>query len=992
MLDRTIQPRNAAPGRASPLEWRQVGAFGLAVGLALARLAAEACSQPWRLIHVALIVGAGVVFGLAVACGIRELERHRGGALRLWPLATLFVYAVWPVSAFWLGAGLLLAVVAMVVMLNVRRAPSRWLSLLVLAAALALYATTCSRAALGADAGEFQIVANVLGIAHPPGYALYTMLGRLVAWLPLGSPAYRINLFSAITSALALCVGATLVRRETSSTAAGLVFAAGLGLGATFWVQSTTANIRSLLVLLLLLCIDALFRWRRDPTTGRLAWVGLTFGLGAGHHSSLLLLGPALVSFVLACDPAMIRSPRRWVAPLGAFAASLLVWLYLPIRSATGSPFDPAPIASMRAFWEHVLALGFRGDMLYYRTLPALMGRLGVFGQILRLELGWPLVLGCLVGAVLLGRRDWRALLLLGGIWLLNAASALTYRAPQTVEYLLPTYAGMLLVLALGLGSWQTTGWHADARATLLSALLAAALANGVSNWTSLRALGEDVTDQRYAEALLEAAPEDALVLSNWHHATTMWYLQTVEGQRPDVDIVYVYPEGDTPNQEVWLRRIGEGLATRPVVVTNWFYGYQSSGYRYLPLADGWQVFDDKGGAIPEDAQATSVVFDQGMRLRGVAVDAADARPGGDVRVRIYWDALRLLDRDYTGFVQLIGPDGVLGQGDAPHRAEEIDPGTLQVDAHEMSLLWHAKPGTYQLIAGFYFLDDAGMWQRCTVNGADHVVVGEIDVLPQKELPASLHPVGAIFADGVSLMGYDYDRGVAGQTRIYLHFSRQGAGRGDGRSEMLRASLWLDGASVGSADVPALVRGEATTVVVDLPGTPVALDLTLETLDGERLPWAGPWHLRRHQGFRLRLPNVAQRYVPLGGDVAYTGLTVRDRAVRDIPGTMLLASDWLALRPLMRDYTVSVGVRTAAGEIKADGTPVMGAIPTLKWLRGWHVRDERTLGPEAIDGRTIQGYSVEMYDAFTLAPLQVLDERLVREGQGTRVLEPLPAR
>ena len=66
----------------------------------------------------------------------------------------------------------------------------------------------------------------------------------------------------------------------------------------------------------------------------------------------------------------------------------------------------------------------------------------------------------------------------------------------------------------------------------------------------------------------------------------------------------------------------------------------------------------------------------------------------------------------------------------------------------------------------------------------------------------------------------------------------------------------------------------------------------------------------------------------------------------------------------------------------------MGAIPTLKWLQGWQVRDERSPEPGAMLREAVTGYSVEMYDAFTLAPLQVLDERLVREGQGTRILEP----
>jgi hypothetical protein len=122
----------------------------------------------------------------------------------------------------------------------------------------------------------------------------------------------------------------------------------------------------------------------------------------------------------------------------------------------------------------------------------------------------------------------------------------------------------------------------------------------------------------------------------------------------------------------------------------------------------------------------------------------------------------------------------------------------------------------------------------------------------------------------------------------------------------------------------------------------------------------------------------------MGGGVAWVGLQADGRG--GSADGLSLASRWLALQPLTRDYAVSVGMLTPQGEAKADGTPAMGAIPTLKWLRGWQVQDVRQVPGEGVDLSAVQRYSVEGYDAFTLAPLQVLDERLVREGQGTRLL------
>ena len=48
------------------------------------------------------------------------------------------------------------------------------------------------------DAGELFAVSQTLGIAHPPGYALYTLAGNTWSALLLwGTPAYKLNVFSA---------------------------------------------------------------------------------------------------------------------------------------------------------------------------------------------------------------------------------------------------------------------------------------------------------------------------------------------------------------------------------------------------------------------------------------------------------------------------------------------------------------------------------------------------------------------------------------------------------------------------------------------------------------------------------------------------------------------------------------------------------------------------------------------------------------------------
>ncbi|PIV53793.1 MAG: hypothetical protein COS17_01985, partial [Elusimicrobia bacterium CG02_land_8_20_14_3_00_37_13] len=45
------------------------------------------------------------------------------------------------------------------------------------------------------DAGEMATVIHTLSVAHPPGYPLYTLIGKIfVLLIPFGNVAYRLNL------------------------------------------------------------------------------------------------------------------------------------------------------------------------------------------------------------------------------------------------------------------------------------------------------------------------------------------------------------------------------------------------------------------------------------------------------------------------------------------------------------------------------------------------------------------------------------------------------------------------------------------------------------------------------------------------------------------------------------------------------------------------------------------------------------------------------
>ncbi|GLD62416.1 transmembrane protein 260 [Lates japonicus] len=74
----------------------------------------------------------------------------------------------------------------------------------------ALYVPRVQRTVPGGDSGELITTACELGVAHPPGYPLFTLIARLaMCLLPSLSPAHSVNLVASLLGAAAcgaLCI------------------------------------------------------------------------------------------------------------------------------------------------------------------------------------------------------------------------------------------------------------------------------------------------------------------------------------------------------------------------------------------------------------------------------------------------------------------------------------------------------------------------------------------------------------------------------------------------------------------------------------------------------------------------------------------------------------------------------------------------------------------------------------------------------------------
>src|SRR5207249_10845745 len=143
------------------------------------------------------------------------------------------------------------------------------------------------------DTGIFQAAAPTLGLTHPTGFPTYLLLGwAFTNLVPIGDPAYRMDLLSAVISALAVATLYLVIRWIGATPAVAAIGALTFGLLQPFWRTAGRADPHTLHVLLALALILLALEWNRRGRPHRwLLAMAFLFGLALGNHLLMVLMG-----------------------------------------------------------------------------------------------------------------------------------------------------------------------------------------------------------------------------------------------------------------------------------------------------------------------------------------------------------------------------------------------------------------------------------------------------------------------------------------------------------------------------------------------------------------------------------------------------------------------------------------------------------------------------------------------------------------------------
>ena len=462
--------------------------------------------------------------------------------------------------------------------------------------AVLLYCCTLAPTVTLIDSGELIVVAHGLGVAHPPGVPLWTMLAHLASLVPLGNVAERINFSSALFAALASAM-LTLVVAELMTTVAYpppgkkgaqgrkkagdpsidhlLVFGPALGAGLltafsrTLWSYATITEVYALNTLLIATVFFLMLRWRRLVTQTILStrlhtgaavtkhdrWLyvaAAVFGLALGdHHVTVGLTLPALAVFVYRTQGLKFFTSRRLAyAALISIAAMVAVYAYLPFAASRSPVINWGNPRSLQEIWWHVTG---RQYSVLFSFSPSMMGTLFVeFCRMLLREFGpaWlPLsLMVAFFGFRSAFRQDRTSFWFLLFIIIADVAYGINFGGPHAEDkdaYYLPTFISIVIAAGFGI-RWliqltaskamalQRTYWIAALAIVLISATAF------VATWPFANRRHYFIADDYVENLFSTVGPAGLLLTQDWQVASPMFYAQEIEQRRLDVKVLDV--------------------------------------------------------------------------------------------------------------------------------------------------------------------------------------------------------------------------------------------------------------------------------------------------------------------------------------------------------------------------------------------------------------------------------------------------------------------
>ncbi len=428
---------------------------------------------------------------------------------------------------------------------------------------------------------------------HP----LYTIGGNiLIRSFPSIDSLWLVNMISALFGAASTVMVFLLAFRYTASIPASAYAAFSLAVSHTFWWHSSTPEVYSLLVFLLLTSIYFLQRHEDSPKTSTLSLSAFFFGLAASNHLLAFLALPALVLyfwFSNRFENFHIRELKKLGISFLAFIAGFSIYLLQLIRMVRGFPLSE--------IMGPVIGTTFLGN-LGALSPGLLIGSLVKFFGFFMFQFG---PLGIFLGGIGLRQGSKNiAVQKIISFFVIYTLFGIFYRVSDQFAFFLTSYVFFALFISIGTSHLLAT-LTLKPRFTLhvcliLTIILTPFLYHYVPHLAQANGIGDailgvpqvgtgvrnglayyidpckrgDTFAYEFGSQTISSLPPNSIVIAEWYTDTDEYfvlrYFYKVEGDRPDITIEGFPTQAPVSfDPQLVLDIIKGSIASRPIYLAS---------------------------------------------------------------------------------------------------------------------------------------------------------------------------------------------------------------------------------------------------------------------------------------------------------------------------------------------------------------------------------------------------------------------------------------
>lgn len=440
---------------------------------------------------------------------------------------------------------------------------------------LCIYLLTMAVGVVHLDSGELSAAASTLGIAHPTGYPLFTLLGytftKIFFFLP---KITSLNLLAVFLTAIGyyflvktnvLLFSRFIVPEISSkekkkkptvkveidrqlililSVSAGLIVA----FSKTFWQQSTSVEVYSLHLALIVSTIYFFLRAidsdeRADTKTGwgifkNKFWLlfPIFLGLSFTNHMTTLLILPAIAFLYFQRYGINSVSIRRIVLLLIPFFAALLIYFYLPISASSNPDINWGNPIDFERLKRHVM--GWQYQSWIFSSTESASKQFKYFFENLPREFAYAGLIFFVIGLFSLFKSNRKIFVFTFILFATCVLYSINYDIADIDAYFLLAYISSSFFIFSGLKFAYDKASSLKVKITASWFFLIPAFAL-IINFSKIDQR-DNIQFEQYSKSVLQSVEPNAIIISYlWDFfVSPSYYLQYVENFRKDVAVI----------------------------------------------------------------------------------------------------------------------------------------------------------------------------------------------------------------------------------------------------------------------------------------------------------------------------------------------------------------------------------------------------------------------------------------------------------------------